>query len=375
LASEDSKSVLAKGTKIGDWRNPTPYSRLVRRFSGVEAVTETRQRFGSNPYQRFRTSGAWSHNNGGDYPSLPAFPPNLRGRAVNEALNSLKEQKLNLAVAFGERKETARFVSETLQDAVGLMKAVRKKDIKALYQRLKSRRKRQRYAKEALEKAISAPSQLVLKNSYAVGPLMQDIYGGVELLNERDLADPKRYGVGVKKHVREKIYGEVELSHGFGQGTGFAIRQDTGMHGCMVRLDYYLENPLLRTLAQLGVTNPAELAWELIPFSFVADWVLPIGSYLGALDATLGLSFRSGTRSEITRLTHKWLGSSKPYVHLSGWFGDQITNIVTGSGKQVKLDRTVYATSPGPVFPSFKNPASLSHALNALSLVQQLLKS
>lgn len=374
VASEETKPPVVKGTKTGTWRNPTGYTRLVRRFSGAEVDMLFEQRYLNQTVNRYMIKGAWNHNQSGSYPSLPAFPANLRGRAVNEALNSLKGQKLNLAVAFGERKETARFVGETLQDAVGLMRALRKKDVKALYQRLKSRRKRQRYAKDALEKAISAPSQLVLKNSYALGPLLQDIYGGVELLNEKDLADPKRYGVSVKKFVREKIDSETLYSHGVNNLTCFAVRQDSGLHGCMVRLDYYLENPLLRTLTQLGVTNPAELAWELIPFSFVADWVLPIGSYLGALDATLGLQFRSGSRSELTRVHHKLI-PLQTFTPSAGWSGKIFTNFVKGTGKQVKLDRIIYDSSPSPVFPSFKNPASLSHALNALSLVQQLLKS
>jgi hypothetical protein len=32
----------------------------------------------------------------------------------------------------------------------------------------------------------------------------------------------------------------------------------------------------------LGLVNPAEIAWELVPYSFVVDWFLPIGSYISA---------------------------------------------------------------------------------------------
>jgi hypothetical protein len=32
----------------------------------------------------------------------------------------------------------------------------------------------------------------------------------------------------------------------------------------------------------LGLTNPAAIAWEIVPYSFVVDWFLPIGSYLSA---------------------------------------------------------------------------------------------
>jgi hypothetical protein len=32
----------------------------------------------------------------------------------------------------------------------------------------------------------------------------------------------------------------------------------------------------------LGLINPAEIAWELVPYSFVVDWFLPVGSYIAA---------------------------------------------------------------------------------------------
>ncbi len=44
-----------------------------------------------------------------------------------------------------------------------------------------------------------------------------------------------------------------------------------------------------------GLLNPLEVAWELVPFSFVADWFLPIGNYLSTLDAPLRFSHVGGT--------------------------------------------------------------------------------
>lgn len=44
-----------------------------------------------------------------------------------------------------------------------------------------------------------------------------------------------------------------------------------------------------RTMQQLGFANPVGLAWELIPFSFVADWALGIGEYLDLQTSLWGL--------------------------------------------------------------------------------------
>lgn len=38
----------------------------------------------------------------------------------------------------------------------------------------------------------------------------------------------------------------------------------------------------MSTARSLGLLNPAEIAWEVVPYSFVVDWFLPIGSYISA---------------------------------------------------------------------------------------------
>jgi hypothetical protein len=45
-----------------------------------------------------------------------------------------------------------------------------------------------------------------------------------------------------------------------------------------------------------GLVNPFEVAWEIVPFSFVADWFLPIGRYLSALDVPLRFEHIGGSK-------------------------------------------------------------------------------
>lgn len=51
-----------------------------------------------------------------------------------------------------------------------------------------------------------------------------------------------------------------------------------------------VSNPTALTLNELGLANPALLAWQLLPFSFVVDWFLPISQILGVLSNRVGLS-------------------------------------------------------------------------------------
>jgi hypothetical protein len=50
-----------------------------------------------------------------------------------------------------------------------------------------------------------------------------------------------------------------------------------------------LSNPSLAQLNGTGLLNPALLYWELMPYSFVVDWFIPVGDVLASLTAGLGL--------------------------------------------------------------------------------------
>lgn len=51
-----------------------------------------------------------------------------------------------------------------------------------------------------------------------------------------------------------------------------------------------VDNPSLVSLNEMGLLNPALLAWNLLPFSFVVDWFLPVSSVLAAMTVNAGLS-------------------------------------------------------------------------------------
>lgn len=56
-----------------------------------------------------------------------------------------------------------------------------------------------------------------------------------------------------------------------------------------VAAEVRITNPFAHTVDSIGVLNPALVLWEKVPFSFVVDWVLPIGSWLQQLPPLLGL--------------------------------------------------------------------------------------
>lgn len=50
-----------------------------------------------------------------------------------------------------------------------------------------------------------------------------------------------------------------------------------------------VHNPAIQNLNNLGFLNAPLIAWNLVPLSFVFDWFIPVGTFLGGLTATAGL--------------------------------------------------------------------------------------
>lgn len=93
-----------------------------------------------------------------------------------------------------------------------------------------------------------------------------------------------------------------------------------------------VSNPAVLTLNELGLANPALLAWQLLPFSFIVDWFLPISQILGTLTNRAGLSHYVICVVHETNEASKWqcdpvLANAKKRVtrHVfSSAFADQI---------------------------------------------------
>jgi hypothetical protein len=64
-----------------------------------------------------------------------------------------------------------------------------------------------------------------------------------------------------------------------------------------VKFRFKVNNPTLAYLSAIGLDNPAYIAWVGTPFTFVIDWLLPIGTWLRALTGPMGLTLVDGYKS------------------------------------------------------------------------------
>jgi hypothetical protein len=108
--------------------------------------------------------------------------------------------------------------------------------------------------------------------------------------------------------------------------------------------------------ATLGLLNPENVAWELLPWSFVVDWFIPIGQYLDARAIT---SCVNGSYVQSTKTAFRVTGRSGN----ANWGGDWCEG--------VDFNRTV-SSSPSLPLPSFKGlakAASWQHCVNSIALL------
>lgn len=123
----------------------------------------------------------------------------------------------------------------------------------------------------------------------------------------------------------------------------------------------------LSTPRSLGLLDPASVAWELIPYSFVVDWFVPIGDYLANLNVIPKLSGRF-----LLVHTRRFSGSSIE-TNLAAY---KFTVRPTSSCNYIYMKRTVSSalSVPKPVFESIPDAMSPSRIYNAIALVAQKIR-
>lgn len=205
-----------------------------------------------------------------------------------------------------------------------------------------------------------------LEVQYGWKPLLQDIEGALQALSNSKLSGFVSKVVAVGHSRSEDQSSWPPNQTGFSSSIAIKRWSETT---CRFVLRYRLSDPLKNFLAQTGFTNPVNLAWEILPFSFVADWFLPIGPYLEGLSAFDGLDFLDGSQ---TLFTKGQAVSAFDGAGLSS--GNSSITLIEHDAyhaEHVMLDRVKLNAFPSQTFPSFKNGfASVTHAANAIALLK-----
>lgn len=184
--------------------------------------------------------------------------------------------------------------------------------------------------------------------SYGLEPLASDLFDSFWALQGR-LVDPvyRRFISTAKDRGHEIIdnVGEHDVHWMMSERAIAYVELETN------RQDFILGNPL-------------EVAWEVVPFSFVVDWGFSVGDYLSSLDALKDVKSVTGS------LTIK-RKSVDNYTHVnavdSGWTVEKPSKQYYNSH-----ERQVILGIPTPQFPSWDPSKSWRAIMHGMSLLTQL---
>lgn len=283
---------------------------------------------------------------------------NLRNGLITDARLKVKDQSVNWAQAYAERRMTANLLADSIGRIAESILALRRGEW----------RKAGRWLKQNWKHAPNS----WLEYQYGWKPLIQDVMGSVEALQK--LTDP----VSWRTHVKSgrSIERDYFKSHQVTDGV-FSYAMDFRGHrsaGGFIRFDFEPSAAFMSSLGtSTGITNPLQLQWELIPYSFVFDWGVQVGDWLSSLDATKHMKFLGGSYSLRKELVVTGVPRSTSTV--PGIYGnDPTASVATNYYRRFILDREVFSAWPLASLPRFKDPLSMTHVANALSLLAVALK-
>lgn len=210
-----------------------------------------------------------------------------------------------------------------------------------------------------------------LNYSYAWKPLLNDVYNQMEALAQQNTERSDIVRVIKKRfHYDAEVFKVIDPD-----GVAFfQSSHSTNNRSIKMVVRYSIPTGDVPALVTFGINNPLEVAWELVPFSFVADWFLPVGAFLKSISATSGCRFHTGsyTRLEKTMVDVK-IASKGKKVHLGG---DNYMQLVDTAGnyhrEEFAVTRVPLMEFPEPPLPKLRDPRSVVHAASAIALLYQL---
>lgn len=195
-------------------------------------------------------------------------------------------------------------------------------------------------------KRSRAIADLILEFNFGWRPLIEDIYGAISLLT----SDPPK-GVIVGRGSSPLI--KTKWNSG-----SFSPRGERAWKAyAQYRAEVSVSNPNVALWAQAGLTNPALLAFQLIPGSFLFDWVTNLSQVIEGYTRLWGLSLTNVSYSTKVDFAETVIWNNY------GW---------SGSGQGFEFKRSLTLPRPALYRKSVLIP-SLTRAANAVSLLIQAL--
>lgn len=217
---------------------------------------------------------------------------------VIKLLGKVSEAKVNVGVMYAEMTKTSDLILNTANRIDRAYRAFRRGNLKEVAR--------------ALQLTPGTVHKNWLEYKYGWMPLLMDVKGSAEFFAQQAVTRPIRFTEMVK-HEKEFCNETHNLSFIPYGGSPAAVETRTVKITYRARHKIWCEitNESASQMQQLGLTNPALIAWELIPYSFVFDWFVSVGDYLQAFTALDGIIVK---KAFVEHLTKYEVSHSRPHI-------------------------------------------------------------
>jgi hypothetical protein len=270
-----------------------------------------------------------------------------------KALTKVADAKVNVAVALAEARKTSDLILDTANRVYKAYRAFRRGDLKGIATNLNITPKR-------LHKSW-------LEYKYGWLPLLMDVKGAAEFFAQQHIVRSPEFTVSAVEQVA-KTYSHVDMVPTYGGGATHPIFENySNSRIVKVKLWCRLDFPHVSELQQIGLTNPALVAWELIPFSFVFDWFVSVGDWLTGLTALNGVNVYRGMMSDI-EVVEETLIQVATSRTVSGVLWSHSGSSVVA--EQRAYNRVSFIPDPLSVYPPVINSFDFKKLVTSLALIQ-----
>jgi hypothetical protein len=185
--------------------------------------------------------------------------------------------------------------------------------------------------------------------------MMNDIYNACKASSD---GLPNSEAFVFRSAMEDKSYELPKLYATYSKGsvTGSVKR------GVEVGVSFAIANQTRYDLNRLGLLNPWEIAWELVPLSFVFDWFMPVGNFLSSFTASLGTVFKTGYTT--TWLENNFTAKYPPFGNV-GFHSGKMASV---NYRTKSMRRSLLTSFPIPI-PYFDPNLDISKILSGLALI------
>ena len=276
------------------------------------------------------------------------FPLLFTAGDTNEVVlnwyDKVADSKANLAEMFATRQQTIDMIGNAARDIASSARALRRGNFRDAARHLgvgDFRPKSQRFSDRWLEL------------QYGWKPLLGSVYDAINVPSP----DASRVVTARKTFTRPFSSVGDKATNGVYLDCNAQFNQTVTVSALIT-----MTNSSLQAANAYGISNPALLAWELVPYSFVVDWFIPIGTWINAQTALSGIQVSA---SSITTTSSYDIS----YQTKGGTGLPSTTTIIPGTKREIYSKKERSLSIPHPSFPRPDFQLSTSHALNAIALL------